>query len=71
VLRGIFLQHHPTPAAQLELEALVELVRGVRRVCLLCYEADPAHCHRSLVADALKSLVPLEIRHLTPHDERE
>jgi uncharacterized protein (DUF488 family) len=32
---------------------LVELVRG-KRACLLCFEADPTLCHRSLVAAAAR-----------------
>jgi hypothetical protein len=56
------------PAAQKELQALAELVRGDRRVCLLCFEADPAHCHRSLVAAALGALVPIRVVHLMPVD---
>jgi len=33
--------------------------------CLLCSEATPEHCHRRLVAEALKQRWPdLEIRHL-------
>ena len=27
-----------------------------KTICLLCYEADPAQCHRSSVANRLKSL---------------
>ena len=65
-MREIFLQHLATPAAQDELETLAELVRSGRRVCLLCLEADPAHCHRSLVAEALGALLPLEVTHLHP-----
>jgi uncharacterized protein (DUF488 family) len=48
---------------------LAGLVRSGRRVCLLCFEADPAHCHRSMVADALTSLVPVRIIHLVPADD--
>jgi uncharacterized protein (DUF488 family) len=70
-MRRIFLEHLARPESQFELETLADLVRAGRRVCLLCYEADPAHCHRSLVADALSSLMPLEIHHLTPSDDRE
>ena len=32
---------------------LAGLVQGERRVCMLCFEADPRQCHRSLVAAAL------------------
>ena len=65
-MRTIFLEHLETLEARAELEALAELVRGGRRVCLLCLEADPAHCHRSIVAEALAELVPIEVDHLRP-----
>ena len=65
-LRRIFLEHLATSAAQDELHTLADLVRGGRRVCLLCFEADPAHCHRSMVADALAELVPIMVHHLAP-----
>jgi hypothetical protein len=35
-------------------------------VCLLCFEADPAHCHRDIVASMLAEMMPLEIVHLVP-----
>ena len=37
-----------------------------KRVCLLCFEEDPAHCHRSLVADRLAAMSngALEVEHL-------
>jgi uncharacterized protein (DUF488 family) len=65
-LRTIFGEHMETLAAQADLEALAELVRAGRRVCLLCYEHDPAHCHRTMVAEALQPLVRAEVRHLSP-----
>jgi uncharacterized protein (DUF488 family) len=68
-MRAIFGEHLATPEAQAQLAELAELVRGGRRLCLLCFEADPRHCHRSLVADALGALVPIEVRHLAPQDE--
>ena len=67
-LRRIFAEHLATPAAQQELAALADLVRSGRRVCLLCFEADPAHCHRSLVAAALAASLAVEVRHLAPHE---
>jgi uncharacterized protein (DUF488 family) len=66
-MRRIFGEHLATERAQAALASLAELVRAGQRVCLLCFEADPAHCHRSLVADALRALVPIEITHLAPH----
>lgn len=65
-MREIFQAHLRTPEAQDELETLAELVRSERRLCLLCLEADPTHCHRSIVAAALSGLTQLEITHLHP-----
>jgi uncharacterized protein (DUF488 family) len=65
-MHAIFREHLETLQAQDELEQLAELVRSGRRVCLLCLEADPAHCHRTLVAEALQELVPVEVRNLRP-----
>lgn len=68
-MHAVFAEHLATPGAQAELHALAELVRAGRRVCLLCFEADPAHCHRTLVADALRELVPIEVADLRPELE--
>lgn len=59
VMRRIFGAHLAGTEAQ---AALAELGDRARRepVCLLCLEADPRHCHRTLVAEALG----LPIRHL-------
>jgi uncharacterized protein (DUF488 family) len=64
-LRAIYQRHLTTPEAQDDLETLAELLRAGRRVCLLCLEADPAHCHRSMVAAALESRFPVQVTHLT------
>ena len=66
MLRTIFLEHLASEEAQEELHRLADIVRSGRRVCLLCFEADPAHCHRRFVADALTALVPLQIHDLRP-----
>ena len=68
-LRRIYLEHLDTPAARDELAALAELVRSGPRICLLCFEADPVHCHRSMVAAALGDLVPVRVVHLMPTDQ--
>jgi len=68
-LRAIYLEHLATPEAQEQLETLAGLVRGGRRVCLLCFEADPEHCHRSMVAEALQALVPVKVENLRPETE--
>jgi uncharacterized protein (DUF488 family) len=65
-MRRIFLEHLATDEAQEELRTLADLVGSGRRVCILCFEADPAHCHRTLVANALRELMPLEVDDLRP-----
>ncbi|HEU0015384.1 MAG TPA: DUF488 domain-containing protein [Longimicrobium sp.] len=68
-MHAVFREHLRTPEAQADLETLAELVRSGRRACLLCLEADPAHCHRSLVAQALAERLPVRVTHLSPADE--
>ncbi len=68
-LRRIYRKHLATPDAQAELEALADLVRSGRRVCLLCFEHDPGHCHRSLVATELSARLPVRVSHLAPADD--
>ena len=60
-MRRIFGAHLKGTEAQ---AALADLADRARRepVCLLCLEADPAQCHRTLVAEA----IGLPIRHLDP-----
>jgi uncharacterized protein (DUF488 family) len=65
-MRSIFRDHLRTLEAQSELDELRELASAGRRVCLLCFEADPEHCHRTLVAEALAALLPIEVLHLRP-----
>lgn len=70
-MRKIFLEHMKEDVAQEELARLAEIVRGDRAVCLLCFEADPAHCHRRYVVEALAPLVPFEVVHLFAREEWE
>jgi uncharacterized protein (DUF488 family) len=65
-MQAVFREHLATDAAHADLDALAGIVRAGRRACLLCLEADPRHCHRSLVADALAALVPVRVEHLAP-----
>jgi uncharacterized protein (DUF488 family) len=68
-LRTIYGAHLRTPEARTDLAVLAELVQSGRRACLLCFEADPAHCHRSLVANAVAARLPLRVSHLMPSDD--
>ncbi|WP_237216579.1 DUF488 domain-containing protein [Falsiroseomonas oryziterrae] len=60
-MRRIFAAHLAGVEAQAALAELSALARR-QPVCLLCLEADPAQCHRTLVAEA----VGLPVRHLAP-----
>ena len=62
-MRRVFRAHLATPEAQADLAVLAELA-AAERVCLLCFEADPRHCHRLLVADALAARMPVAVTHL-------
>lgn len=45
------------------LEELIQIASG-KSVCLLCFEADPAGCHRSLICDEIIARHPFQITHL-------
>ncbi|MBR0649074.1 DUF488 domain-containing protein [Roseomonas terrae] len=60
-MRRIFAKHMAGTEAQAALANLSDLARQ-QPVCLLCLEADPMQCHRTLVAEA----VGLPITHLRP-----
>ena len=51
---------HVERTASADLDALAgELrARGAARTALMCLEAEPAECHRSVLADALRRRVP-------------
>ncbi len=65
----IFEHHLKKPEAQHELDELTalgkaSLARSGRSLCLLCYERDPAHCHRQRLADELHARLGLKVEHL-------
>lgn len=65
-MHRIFRQQLATQDAQDELHTLAELVEGNQKVCILCFEADPKECHRTIVAEALKELVEIKVNNLMP-----
>jgi uncharacterized protein (DUF488 family) len=65
-MQRVYSRHLATLEAKAELSELVELVRSGQRVCLLCFEHDPAHCHRTMVASALHERLPIKVEHLSP-----
>lgn len=61
--RSIYSDHLATSAAQIELSTLCGLAANWR-VALLCFEADPAGCHRAIVAQLVAKKENLSIHHL-------
>jgi uncharacterized protein (DUF488 family) len=62
-MERIYVDHLSEPAAQLELVRAGEIAQA-RKAALLCYEADPAGCHRSIVAHRLHDRLGLEVENL-------
>jgi uncharacterized protein (DUF488 family) len=65
----IFERHLQKPEAREQLDELTTLAkasqdRSVGSICLLCYERDPAHCHRQRLADELHARLGMKIEHL-------
>lgn len=65
-MRRIYAAHLASIEAQRELAQLAGLVASGQRVCLLCLERQPHHCHRSLIADRLGDEVGCAVEHLAP-----
>ena len=65
MFRAIFQAHLRTSVA---VEALGQLASRAadERICLLCLEAEPERCHRSLVATALQAAHGIGVHHLFP-----
>lgn len=68
-MKVIYRDHLATAGAQEGLARLEELVRSARPLALMCFEHDPAHCHRSLVVAALAARMPVRAEHLMPEVE--
>jgi uncharacterized protein (DUF488 family) len=62
-MREIFEAHMAEPGAQLELAKATEIARE-KKAALLCYEADAAGCHRSILAHRICDALGCEIENL-------
>jgi uncharacterized protein (DUF488 family) len=60
----IYEAHLASEQAQRELVELKDIVRSGRRVCLLCYERDPEHCHLRRVAELVCDALDLKVENL-------
>jgi uncharacterized protein (DUF488 family) len=61
--RAIFEAHLQGDEAQAALAGLRATAQG-ERVCLLCLEAQPAHCHRAIIAARLAESAGFQVTHL-------
>ncbi|MCC7438916.1 MAG: DUF488 domain-containing protein [Armatimonadetes bacterium] len=62
-----FAQYMATPVFQEGIQQLVEMAKQ-EQLALMCAEADPAHCHRFWVADALVER-GVQVRHIISETE--
>jgi uncharacterized protein (DUF488 family) len=57
----IYDRHFKTVDAQREFAELLALIKNGKRVCLLCYEREPAECHRSRIAAQVKKKMRVDV----------
>ncbi len=67
IMRTIFREHMTSDRALAEL-AQATAWAGEQRVCLLCFERDPACCHRSIVAEMIAGETGQNVAHLAVGD---
>lgn len=65
--REIYGAHILTTEAQDALRSLTEAVQGVA-TCLMCFERDPATCHRTIVAREVSEALDFDIFNLFADD---
>ncbi len=63
-MRAIYEAHLADPAAQRQFAEALDIARN-RSAALLCYEADPANCHRRIIAQRLSAAADFEVEDLT------
>ena len=61
--RTIYSEHLASQPALEALDALSHIAEN-EQVCLLCFERDPATCHRMMVADSVHGRLGLPVTHL-------
>ena len=62
----IYDKHLKTHDAIEAMDELLSIVEAGRRVCLLCFERDPGHCHRSRIAQIVQERTGATITDLMP-----
>lgn len=62
----IYAKHLKTPPAVEAMDELLALVKSGKSICLLCYERDPGHCHRSRIAEIVRERTKARVTDLFP-----
>ena len=62
----IYAKHLKTPEAVEAMDELIGLVKKGKPICLLCFERDPAHCHRSRIAEIVHDRTGAKVKDLIP-----
>ena len=62
----IYNRHLKTHDAVEAMDELLSIVGSGQRVCLLCFERDPGHCHRSRIAELVNERVGAKVIDLVP-----
>jgi uncharacterized protein (DUF488 family) len=62
----IYDKHLKTHDSVEAMDELVTIVNAGRRVCLLCFERDPGHCHRSCIAEIVHERTGARVTDLMP-----
>jgi uncharacterized protein (DUF488 family) len=62
----IYAKHLKTPQAIEAMDELLTLVKSGKSICLLCYERDPGHCHRSRIAEIVHERTKARVTDLIP-----
>jgi uncharacterized protein (DUF488 family) len=51
-----YYQEKVVPAGHKEMAEILECIRDSKRIALMCFEKDPANCHRSRLAETLLAM---------------
>jgi uncharacterized protein (DUF488 family) len=62
----IYDKHLKTHDAVEAMDELLAIVSAGKRVCLLCFERDPGHCHRSRIAGIVHERTGAKVDNLMP-----
>lgn len=63
LFREIFYAHLDLPASRAALNEAVSLASS-RTSALVCFERDPKHCHRTIVAQQMAAICPITVTNI-------